>query len=128
MADIIEQKGASYKYDAAGTNTLVQVSKDPVTLYRIDIYNAGGSVGFLQFYDNGTAEASAGTPDFAFPVNSGTAAAGTPSLMSYRDIDLGPTGIALKGGLSYLWAVGGTGTVAHGVNANLFLSYKGTAL
>lgn len=118
--------GASFSYSNAGTNTLTQVSASRVVLYHISVSHQGGSVGFIQLYNNASADAGAGTPDMVFAVNSGTAGAGTPTLMTHRDIDFGATGVAFNGGLSYLWAAGATGTVAHGVNANLTLIYRGT--
>lgn len=124
----IEGRGASFSYSNAGTNTLTQVVDGPCVFYHVSVSHQGGSVGFLQLYNNGTADAGAGTPDMVFAVNSGTAGAGTPTLMTHRDIDLGPFGAAFNGGLSYLWAAGATGTTAHGVNANVTLVYRGTAL
>ena len=124
---LVDERGASFSYNNAGSNTLIQVTASPAVLYHLSIYNPGGSVGYLQIYNNGTADASAGTPDLTFPVNSGTAAAGTPSMMSHRDIDFPTTGIALSGGISYLWAAGGTGTAAHGANVAVVIGYRGTA-
>lgn len=123
----LNERGAGFSYSNAGSNTLTQVDAGPVTLYSIHVSHQGGSVGFLQFYNNGSADAGAGTPDFALAVNSGTAAAGTPTLMAHRDVVLGAYGVQLDAGLSYLWAAGATGTTAHGVNANVTLTYKGTS-
>lgn len=109
-----ENKGGTYSYSAAGTNTLTQVTANPTTLYHISIAQNGGSAGFLQVYNNGSAAASAGTPDFVIPLNSGTSGAGTPAT---RDVVYSQYGRQMDGGLSYLWAAGQTGTVAHGVNA-----------
>ena len=124
---MVNDRGASFSYSVAGTNTLTQVDAGPVTLHHISVSHQGGSVGYLQVYNNASADAGAGTPDFTIAVNSGTAAAGTPTLMAYRDIKYGAYGRQLDGGLSYLWAAGATGTVAHGVNAVVDITYKGTA-
>ena len=127
MGELIEERGGTFSYSNAGTNTLTQVETSPAVLYSVHVSHQGGSVGFLQIYNNGTADAGAGTPDVVFAINSGTAAAGTPSMMAYRDVDLGAAGMGFNGGLSYLWAAGATGTTAHGVNANLTIVYRGTA-
>lgn len=124
MADF--PQGGTYSYDASGTNTISQVTPDPTTLYHISVTNNGGSLGYLQIYNNGTQQAGAGTPDFAIPVHSGTAGAGTPSFKADRDVVYGPYGRRMDGGLSYLWAAGATGTVAHGVNAIVDITYRGT--
>ena len=120
-------RGASFSYSAAGTNTLTQVDAGPVTLFSVHVSHQGGSVGFFHIYNNGSADAGAGTPDMVFAVNSGTAGAGTPTLMTHRDIVFGPYGAQLDGGLSYLWTTAVTGTAAHGVNALVDITYKGTA-
>ena len=111
-----ENKGGTYSYNAAGSNTLTQVTANPTTLYHISVYQNGGSAGFLQVYNNSSASADAGTPTFVIPVNSGTSGAGTPA---ERQVPYGPYGRQMDGGLSYLWAAGPTGTVAHGVNATV---------
>lgn len=111
----------TYSYSIAGTNTLIQVSAKPSILYHVSVSHNGGSAGFLQLYNNGSATASAGTPDFVIPVSSGTSGAGTPAA---RDILYGPSGRELTAGLSYLWAAGPTGTVAHGVNAIVDITHK----
>ena len=121
MADI--PKGGVLSYSAAGTNTLTQVTANPTTLYYVSVSQTGGSAGFLQVYNNGSADAGVGTPDFVIPLNSGTSGAATPS---FRDVQFGPYGRQLEGGLSYMWAAGATGTVAHGVNATVDLTYRGT--
>lgn len=123
---MLNSRGASFSYSNAGTNTLTQVDAGPVTLYSVHVSHQGGSVGFFHLYNNGSADAGAGTPDMVFAVNAGTAAAGTPTLMTYRDISF-PAGVQFDGGLSYLWTTAATGTVAHGVNAQVNISYKGTA-
>lgn len=107
-------------YNIAGTNTLTQVSTSAVTIYSLHIEQNGGSAGFLQLYDGGSAGAagSAGTPQVAFAVSSGTSGAGTPSIGR----DTFPAGLHFGNGLSYLWAAGATGTVAHGVNAAVVLT------
>lgn len=109
-------RGGTYHYNAAGTNTLTQVTKNPTNIFHISVAQNGGSAGFLQIYNNASADAGAGTPDFVIPLNSGTSGAGTPAT---RDIYYQPYGRELSGGLSYLWAAGPTGTVAHGVNATV---------
>ena len=121
---LIDEKGASFNYSAAGTNTLTQVDAGPSVLFHLSVAQTGGSAGFLQFYNNGSADAGAGTPDFAVALASGTSGAGTPST---RDIVFGQHGRAMNGGVSYLWAAGATGTVAHGVNATVDLTFRGTA-
>ena len=110
----IDNEGGTYSYNVAGTNTLTQVSANPTALYHFSVSHNGGSAGFLQVYDNGSADAGAGTPSFVIAISSGTANAGTPS---FRDIQYGPFGRQMNGGISYLFAAGPTGTVAHGVNA-----------
>ena len=115
---MLNDRGASFSYSNAGTNTLTQVDAGPVTLFHIGATNTGGSVGYLHIYNNGSADAGAGTPDITFPIRSGT---------EPQEISFDPYGVQLDGGLSYLWAVGATGTVAHGVNLNLNIAYKGTA-
>lgn len=111
-------RGASFSYSNAGTNTLTQVDAASVNIFFVNAYNTGGSVGYLQLYNNGSADAGAGTPDVTFPVRGGTEG---------ERIYLGPYGMQFDGGLSYLWAVGATGTAAHGVNLNVTIVYKGTA-
>ena len=113
----IHQPGGTYSYSAGGTNTPTQVTANPTTLYHISVTNLGGSIGYLQVYNNGTIDIGAGTPSFTIPVNSGTSGAGTPSFESERDVVYGAYGRQMDGGLSYIWAAGATGTVAHGVNA-----------
>lgn len=125
---LIDERGASFSYNTVGSNTIVQVVAEPAVLYHVSISHQGGSVGYLQLYNNGTQDTATGTPDITFAVNAGTAAAGTPTLMVLRDVDFGPVGIAFNGGLSYLWAAGVTGTAAHGANANITLVYRGSAI
>lgn len=120
MPDIAQP--GTYSYSAVGSNTPVQVTADPTALYHISVAQNGGSAGYLQVYNNGTGAVGAGTPDFVIAVPSGTFGAGTPS---YRDVSYNPYGRKMDGGLSYLWAAGETGTVAHGVNAIIDISYKG---
>lgn len=120
MADI--PQGGTFNYSIAGTNTLTEVTKDPTTLYGISVAQFGGSMGYLQVYNNGTQQAGAGTPDFIIPLSTGTFT-GTPSS---RDINYSPHGRQMNGGLSYLWAAGATGTVAHGVNAMVEFSFRGS--
>ena len=120
MADF--PKGVGH-YNAAGSNTLVQVSTDPLAIYSISVSNTGGSVGYLQVWNAGTAALTAGTlMDFIVPVFSGTAGAGTPSYNASRDVFY-PFGRQAKAGLSYMWAAGTTGTVAHGVNAIIDITF-----
>jgi len=117
-------KGVGH-YNASGSNTLTQVESVPVTVYSISVSNVGGSVGYLQVYNNGTAAVTAGTLHaMTVPVYSGTAASGTPSnsIFPARDI-VYPVGKQFSNGLSYLWAAGTTGTVAHGVNAIVDITY-----
>lgn len=102
-------------YSAAGTNTIVEVSDNPTTLTNISVEQFGGSGGWLQIYNNGTKDATAGSPDLAYGVGAGTFTAGTPAT---RDL-IFPGGLGLNKGASYLWAAGATGTVAHGVNARV---------
>ena len=117
-----ENKGGTYSYSIAGTNTPTQVTANPTTLYHIVVSHNGGSAGFLQIYNNGTNQVQGpggteiGTPAFAIPVNSGTSGAGTPGL---REITYGPFGRQMDAGLSYLWSAGPTGTVVHGVNCTV---------
>lgn len=113
-------RGGTLYYDTAGTNTLKQVTSNPTKLFHISISQNGGSAGFLQVYNNGTADAVAGTPDFTIALGSGTSGAGTPA---FRDINYGEYGRQLNGGLSYLWAAGATGTVAHGVNVTVDITH-----
>ena len=124
MADFLAP--GTYSYSASGSNTLTQVSADPTTLYHVSISHQGGSVGYLQIYNNGSADAGAGTPTFTVAVQAGTGAAGTPDFEATRDVMYGPSGRIMSAGLSYLWAAGATGTVAHGVNAIVDISYRGT--
>ena len=121
MADI--ERGGTFSYNSAGSNVPVQVTKDPTTLYHVSMAQSGGSMGYLQIYNNGTQDIGVGTPDFVIPLNSGTSGAGTPAL---RDVTFGPYGRRMDGGLSYLWAAGATGTVAHGVNVLLDITYRGS--
>lgn len=121
MADYLSP--GTFTYTRAGSNTLVQVTGTPTILYHVSVSHQGGSVGFLQLYNSGTAAAGAGTPDFVIAVDSGTTIAANPSFQAARDVVFGPAGRSLQG-LSYLWAAGGTGTVAHGVNAVVDITYK----
>lgn len=123
MADVL--RPGTYSYNAAGTNTLTQVIAGPSVIYQISMAQNGGSMGYLQLYNNGTQDAGAGTPDFTIPLSSGTSGAGTPS---FRDVAFGPSGRIMSGGISYLWAAGPTGTVAHGVNCLVDITYKGTGV
>lgn len=122
MSDFIVP--GTFNYSRVGSNTLVQVSGTPTTLYHISVSHQGGSIGFLQIYNNGSASATAGSPDFVIAVDSGTTIASNPSFQAARDIVYGPAGRGLSNGLSYLWAAGGTGTVAHGVNAIVDITYR----
>ena len=115
----------TFSYSINGTNTLTQVVPYPTILYQLSVAQFGGSMGYLQLYNNGTQEAGAGTPDFTVPLNSGTSGAGTPAT---RDVTFGPYGRRMNGGLSYLWAAGPTGTVAHGVNCTIYVTYRGTGV
>ena len=126
MPDI--QNPGTYTYNAAGSNTLVQVTANPTTLYHVSVSHLGGSVGYLQIYNNGTQDVGAGTPSFTIQVQAGTATAGTPSFEATRDIVYGAYGRDMNGGLSYLWAAGPTGTVAHGVNSIIDITYRGTGI
>lgn len=121
----IYDEGATYYYSAAGTNTVTQVSASPVTLYNIDVTNIGAVTGYLQVYDNASADIGAGTPDFVIPVPPNVST--TSGTVSYRQRDYGRNGIKLSGGLSYLWANAATGTTAIATNAIVNISYKGTA-
>ena len=121
MADFANP--GTYSYNGAGSNTPVQVTANPTVLYQVSVSQTGGSAGFLQLYNNGTFDVGAGTPDFVIPLNSGTSGAGTPA---FRDVVFGPYGRQMSAGLSYLWAAGATGTVAHGVNAVVDIGYRGT--
>ena len=123
MADAINP--GTFSYNVAGTNTPTQVIAGPAVLYQVSVSQNGGSAGFLQLYNNGTQDYGAGTPDFVIPLSSGTSGAGTPSS---RDVVFGPHGRVMSGGITYLWAAGATGTVAHGVNATVDLTYKGTGI
>ena len=115
----------TYHYNAAGSNTLTQVSGTATTLYHISLSNLGGSVGYLQVYNNGTlaigAGTSAGTPQFTVALATGTAGGGATS---QREVDYGPFGRAMSNGLSYLWSSGATGTTAHAVNSIIDISYR----
>ena len=124
----LNDRGASFSYSAGGSNTLTQVTADPAVLYHVSVTNNSGSIGYLQVYNNGTFAASAGTPDFAIAVHSGTAGAGTPSFLAIREVDYGPFGREMAGGVSYLWATGATGTVAQPVNAVVDITYRGTGI
>lgn len=115
-ADQIQQPGAQYHYNGAGTNTLTNVSAQEVNLYAIDV-QALGSPGYLQVYDNGSTEAGAGTPDLVFRVGE----------LGSRNIQFGPAGARLKGGLSYHWGTAATGTAAVAGNAIVNIVYQGTA-
>ena len=111
---LIDQIGGTFSYSIAGTNTPTQVTANPTTLFHLSVSQFGGSMGYLQVYNNGSADLGAGTPDFTIPLNSGTVGAGTPA---FRDVAFGPYGRQMDGGISYLWSAGPTGTVVHGVNA-----------
>jgi hypothetical protein len=125
---LLRDTGGTYSYSTVGTNTLTQVSAvGAVKLLDIHVSHVGGSVGYLQFYNGGSANGSAGTPTFAVAVFSGTAGAGTPSFNASRDLAY-PQGRQFNTGLSYLWAAGPTGTVAHGVNAIVDITYVGPVL
>lgn len=116
---------ASFHYNASGSNTLIQIEAIPVTIYSVSVSQNGGSVGYLQLYNNGTAPLTAGTlMNTTIPVYSGTAASGTPpnSIVPVRDIFY-PQGKHFEKGFSYLWAAGTTGTVSHGVNAIIDITY-----
>lgn len=105
-----------FTYSAVGSNTKVEVSNEPTVIFNISIEQNGGSAGFLQLYNNGTGDITAGVaPTLVYAVGAGTFTAGTPA---YRDISY-PGGLGFNQGLSYLWAAGPTGTVSHGVNAAL---------
>ena len=121
MADFANP--GTYSYSVAGSNTLTQVTADPTVLYQVSVSQFGGSMGYLQVYNNGTFDAGAGTPTFTIPLNSGTSGGGTPA---FRDVVFGPYGRQMSAGLSYLWAAGAPGTVAHGVNAVVDLSFRGS--
>ena len=121
MADFANP--GTYSYGIAGSNTLVEVTANPTVLYQVSVSNFGGSMGYLQIYNNGTFDSGAGTPTFTIPLNSGTSGAGTPT---FRDIVFGPYGRQMSAGLSYLWAAVTTGTVAHGVNAVVDFGYRGS--
>ena len=122
----VQERGGTYYYTAAGSNTLLQLTPDPTTLYHVSVSHQGGSVGYLQIYNNGTSDAGAGTPTFTVAVQAGTGAAGTPDFEATRDITYGPYGRVMDAGLSVLFAAGATGTVAHGVNAIVDITYRGT--
>lgn len=119
MPDILE--AGTYSYNAAGSNTAVQVTDSPTVLYSVHLAQTGGSMGYLQVYNNGTKNIGAGTPEFTIPLSSGTSGAGTPAI---RDVVFSPSGRKMDSGLSYLWAAGPTGTVAHGVNVLVDISHK----
>ena len=123
MADVALP--GTYSYNSAGSNTPVQVAAYPTVLYHLSVEQNGGSAGFLQVYNNGTQQVGAGTPDFVVALSSGTSGAGTPAR---RDVAYGAYGRRLNGGLSYLWAAGPTGTVAHGVNCTIDVTYRGTGV
>lgn len=112
----------TYHLSFVGSNTPTQVTAKPTILYSLSVAHNGGSAGYLQVYDNGTGAITAGTNmQMSFAVASGTFAAGTPAQISK---DFGPNGVAMNGGLSYLWATGTTGTVAHETNAVINIVYK----
>ena len=121
MADFANP--GTYSYSIAGTNTLTEVTANPTVLYQVSVSQFGGSMGYLQIYNNGTFDAGAGTPTFTIPLNSGTSGAGTPS---FRDVVFGPYGRQMSGGLSYLWSAGPTGTVVHGVNVLVDVTFRGS--
>ena len=127
MADI-DGPGAQFHYNAVGSNVPTQVTSTPARLYSIHVSQFGGSMGYLQMYNAGTGDVTGGTitpgtnVDWTVTVPSGTSGAGTPA---FRDIFY-PKGIEMSSGISYLWAAGSTGTVAHGVNAVVHFSYQGT--
>lgn len=105
-----------FTYSTVGSNTKVQISDNPTVVYNISIEHNGGSAGFLQVYNNGTEAVTAGnSPTLVYAVGAGTFTAGTPAA---RDLTF-PGGLGFNQGLSYLWAAGPTGTVAHGVNASV---------
>lgn len=122
MTDYINS--GTWNFNRNGSNTLTQVSGTPTVLYHLSVSHQGGSIGFLQLYNNGSATAGAGTPDFVIAVDSGTTVASSPSFQASRDIIYGPSGRGLNQGLSYLWSATGTGTVAHGVNAIVDITYR----
>ena len=108
-----------FTYSTVGSNTAVQVTDNPTTVFNISIEQNGGSAGFLQLYNNGTFDISAGVaPTLVYAVSSGTSGGGTPAI---RDI-VYPGGLGFNKGFSYLWAAGPTGTVAHGVNASIIIA------
>ena len=122
----INDEGATFHYSLAGTNTPTQVQPSPVTLYQLNVTNIGAVTGYLQVYNNGSADLGAGTPDFVIPVPPNVAT--SSGTVGYRPLDFGSNGLKLSGGLSYLWAAGATGTVAIATNASVFAVYKGTAI
>ena len=107
-------------YDSAGTNTIKEASSSAVTVYSLRVEQFGGSAGWIQLYgaSSDVAGGSVGTPTVAFAVPSGTSGAGTPSSTSLTF----PAGMHFVNGLSYLWAAGAGGTVAHGVNAAVIIT------
>ena len=109
-------QGTPY-YDSAGTNTIKQIAGTGVTVFSIYASQTGGSAGWLQIYNNGTSQTTSGAPDLAFAIPTGTFI-GTPSIHQFTF----PGGMHLNKGLSYLWADGPTGTVAHGVNATVIIT------
>ena len=119
----LDQPGGTYSYNGGGTNTPTQVTANACILYHVSVSHNGGSVGYLQFYNNGTYDVEGaggtviGTPDFVVAVHAGTAAAGTPTFQAARDVVFGPYGRQLNGGLTYLWANAATGTAAFAGNA-----------
>ena len=127
MSDI-DGPGAQFHYNAVGSNTLVQVTASPARLYSVHVSQNGGSMGYLQMYNAGTGDPVGGTitagtlMDWVVTLPSGTSGAGTPA---FRDIAY-PKGVEMSGGISYMWAAGSTGTVAHGVNVVVHMSYQGT--
>lgn len=118
-------QGGTVHYSNAGTNTLTQVTNEPIRLNSISVDYSGGAttVAFLQVYNNGTADiAEPGTgKTFALAVYSGTAGAGTPSLAAHRDVNYGPNGIRFDNGLSYMWSTSETGTGAVTGNARVMI-------
>ena len=121
----IYEEPSSFHYSAAGTNTPTQVANSPVTLFRVNVANLGGSTGFLQIYNNGSADLGAGTPDLTIPVPPNVST--TSGTVQTKDRDYGSYGLKLSGGLSYLWANAATGTVVMATNAVVDIAYKGTA-
>lgn len=117
--------GGTFFYTSVGSNTLIQVSNTSIVLFDCDITINGGSAGYLQFYLAGsqTASGSAGTPDFIYAVSPHS----QQGTVGWRDLDF-PIGRQCNKGLSILWSPNGTGTVAHGNNAIVNMTYVGTGI